>query len=204
MKRKLGLIALTIIIFYSYNGHSQTVIVECEEQLKELKNDSIENLVINFPISRNFDYGLIPENLKVLRFIHKSRNLTQAGVLIERIDSLHLIELNGKMSEFLPEIVYHNNQLDTVVLTNSRLSQIWDYTPFISNDTLDILVLNDFIIDEKCEMYIALFKGGSLKINKIILNSKSKISTEQQVLLMDVFDTKELYINGKKQNVYID
>ena len=204
MKRKLGLIALTIIIFYSYDGHSQTAIVECEEQLKGLKNDSIENLVINFPISRNFDYGLIPENLKVLRFIHKSRNLTQAGVLIERIDSLHLIELNGKMSEFLPEIVYHNNQLDTVVLTNSRLSQIWDYTPFISNDTLDILVLNDFIIDEKCEMYIALFKGGSLKINKIILNSKSKISREQQVLLMDVFDTEELYINGKKQNVYID
>lgn len=195
---------MTIIIFYSFNGFSQTAIVECEEQLRKLKKDSIENLVINFPISRDFDYRLIPKNLKVLRFINKSRNLTQAGVLIERIDNLRLIELNGKMSEFLPEIVYHNNQLDTVVLTNSRLSQIWDYTPFISNDTLDVLMLNDFIIDEKCEMYIALFKGGNLKVNKIILSSKSKISREQQVLLMDVFDTRELYINGQKQNVYID
>ena len=183
MKRKSGLLALIVTIFCSFNGHSQTAIVESEEQLKELKKDSVENLVINFPISRNFDYRLIPENLKVLRFIQKSRNLVQAGVLIERIDNLHLIELNGKMSEFLPEILYHNNQLDTVVLTDSRLSQIWDYTPFIINDTLDVLVLKDFRIDEKCEMYIALFKGGSLKVNKIIFSSKNKISRETNRLL---------------------
>ena len=59
-------------------------------------------------------------------------------------------------------------------------------------------------IDEECNMYKSIFYNGRLTAGVLYLEADRMPKAEKLALLMDVFETKELYINGKKQTVYVD
>lgn len=198
--QRIFLVVLNIV--FTNRANSQTVTIQSEKELIELNGESLTSLIIDFRLDKYFDYSQIPIILREIRFLKPSRNLSESGVLIEKLGNIRVIELNGKMSEMLPEIVFHCLNLDTVILTNTRLSHIWEYTSFINNRTLEVLILKDFEIDEKCMMYKRLFNEGSLTVRKIILTSNKNVPLEKQTLLMDVFGTKELWINGIRQEAY--
>lgn len=198
--QRIFLVVLNIV--FTNRANSQTVTIQSEKDLIELNGESLTSLIIDFKLDKHFDYSQIPNDLREIRFLEPSRNLSESGVLIEKLWNISVIELNGKMSEMLPEIVFHCLNLDTVILTNTRLSHIWEYTSFINNRTLEVLILKDFEIDEKCMMYKRLFNEGSLTVRKIILTSNKNVPLEKQTLLMDVFGTKELWINGIRQEAY--
>jgi hypothetical protein len=193
---------LILMLFLTIEIKAQCITVSSIKELKNLQDYQVDSLCINFKMKRSFDYTLIPMGLKSLRFLKPSRNLVQAGVLYERITELRIIELYGKMTEFLPEILYGCKQLDTIILTNTKLSHIWNRTALIYPTSVNFLILNNFVIDRKCKMYKGVFIGKYLSIEKIILNSDKEVSAQNQALLMNVFKTKNLWINGVEQNVF--
>ncbi len=186
------------------NAQQDSVCVNNIDELSYLEDYQVEKLAINFKPKRNFDYSLIPKGLKSLRFLKPSKNLVEAGVLMETLNEIRTIELNGRMTEFLPELVALSKKLDTVILSNTKLSQIWNYTAFLDSHHIDVLVLCDFKIDEKCSMYKGIFIGGSMQVDKIIYKTNKKVSPNQQALIMNIFNTRNLWINGERQQVYFN
>jgi hypothetical protein len=200
--QKMFFAPLILMLFLTSGINAQCITVSSIKELKNLQDYQVDSLCINFKMKRGFDYTLIPMGLKSLHFLKPSKNLVNAGVLIERLTDVRKIELNGRMTEFLPEVLYHCKEIDTVILTNTKLSQIWNFTAMIYPRTVGVMILNDFKIDEKCKMYKGIFIGGHLSVGEIILNTKKDVSVQNQALLMNVFKTKNLWINGNEQNAY--
>lgn len=196
---------LALLCLHSFMSYAQidSICVNDINELKAIADSSVRVLAINFVLSRKFDYSIIPCGVVCLRFLKPSKNLRQPGSLFDKMKNLETIELNGKMVEFLPEVMYFAKKVQRVDITDASLSSIWKFSGFMKDVVVREIRFKNLRIDDKCNMYKAIFYNGRLTTSVIYLEARRIPNAGKLALLMDVFDTSELYINGIKQTIYV-
>ena len=203
MTRGMVILLLCLHSVLSY-AQVDSVCVNNVNELTDLVDSNVRVLAINFALPRKFDYSIIPNGVICLRFLKPSRNLKQPGSLFDKMKNLETIELNGKMVEFLPEVLYFAKKVQRVDISDAKLSRIWEFSGFMEDVAVREIRFKNLKIDEECNMYKSIFYNGRLTAGVLYLEADRMPKAEKLALLMDVFETKDLYINGKKQTVYVD
>lgn len=107
------------------------------------------------------------------------------------------------MLRFLPELLFAQKAIRRVYLSNSELNKIFEISGFLVEVKLDVLYLSNMKYDKDCQVFKMLFYGERLSSSRIeVLGDCDQPNEEEQAFLMDLFQTTELFIGGKRQVVY--
>lgn len=83
-------------------------------------------LCIDFKLPRNFDITLIPVHIRRIRILKSSKIYSPVYELTD-LKNLELCELTGLTCSLLPELIVYSDKLNTVILNNANLPNIWKY-----------------------------------------------------------------------------
>lgn len=198
----LGLLFISILKPTNGYCQSDSLWVNKISQLIEI-DTSIRVLILDVELPTGFDYEILPKKITEIIYLKPIEKVEQPGGLTDFIPNLKKIELNGDMISLLPEILDFSENLESVTLTNGALFMIWSD---IGTDTihhLKELHLKDFKIKDDCRMYENLFWSEKITADKIYFTGR-KPSANNLALLMDLFETHEVFVNGLRQKVYLD
>ncbi len=206
IRRKAGLaiVLISLVLRIPTLAQGDSICLKSLSELESFADSNIRILAIDFRLPANFDYSLIPEGLKCLRFLKPSKNLKQLGSLFEKMDQLETLELNGEMISFLPELLFFNHSIQNLYLTEASLADLWAYSAFVSDVKIERLYLKEIEIEKDCRIFEMLFYGGKLSADYLILQYEKAPDAEELAFLIDLFGTKELLLNGETQKVYVD
>jgi hypothetical protein len=181
-------------------AQSDSIFVKNSKEFKTFNLCNVKHISLDFTIKNNFPYELIPDSIKSIRFLRQSRLKSGHGAILTNLETITKVELNGNLVKLLQELLEMNKSLDTVILCNTKISNIWaDYVS--ANDrSVSVLVLKKVKFDEPYWMYKKLFFFKRLKFKSIIVVDHT-IDNSNLIWLFKVFNPDYIYYNGHKLDV---
>ncbi|MCR9155580.1 MAG: hypothetical protein NXI09_15855 [Bacteroidetes bacterium] len=186
MKLRFITYAMFISNFLLGAFDADSLVIDSEQLLKEVRNQSVKVLVVDFRVQEEHLYLDWPKDVERLYLNSKGKRIKITESLFASFKKVKMLKLEGAAIETLPEFLYYCDDLEIIELVNCQLQDIWRSTRITDAPKVKRLVLRNVDVNTSKWVFEELFYSKQLSVKEILIYDES--SPEGRYLLTKFFN----------------